>query len=267
MFTKCYHHKCSWIGDTDDLFDHFECSHRRQLVELSDLEKDELKFGINEMKRNTFLIVANEGLYWFIMRQPADAKHSIDLNMGLFPVADSKPLEYHMRFGEDGCETLMCYGNFDAKNHYEGIDIDTLPIEVNELFLKPFDELEDKVARLILQPYDEDEIGVSLELGPENVNWYNEDNVNENKDLTEKFTCPVCFNPMRDNIFLCENKHLLCKTCFNTILNKEGHRMKCPLCKGAYSSNVHDEELELEAKLVAHPESDIYKMLNKTQLE
>lgn len=262
MSTKCYHHKCSWSGDSDDLFDHFECSHRRQLVELNDIETDELKFGIDEMKRNTFLIVANDGLYWFIMRRPADAQHPIDINMGLFPVAGTKPLEYHMRFGEDGYDTLMCYGNFDADKPYEGIDTDTLPIEVNELFLDPFDELKDKVARLILQPYDADIIGASLELGPDNVNWLNEDNVNENDDLIEKYTCPVCFNPMKEDIFLCENKHLLCKTCFNTIQKKEGHRMKCPICKGGYSNNVHDEEVEFEAKFVAHPESDAYKMLN-----
>lgn len=258
---RCLTEKCKWLGTPDEIFDHFEVDHRAFIVEINDVLKDEFRLNICELKPATYLIVANESLYWFLIRE-ASGGSELDLHFGLFLVEDSSPISYHMIFGEDGCESLMVYGNFECAEEWDPVDSD-LPIQLTASFAEYFNVFNLKVARLSLKIHIPEEVGLQMAIAPENVNWNDPENRENNQELIEKYTCPVCMEYMRDNFTLCENKHVLCSTCFNK-MSETFPTVKCPLCMGKIYDKMASQDMETEAQMVLFPDTELFQRLNLT---
>lgn len=257
--TRCLTEKCKWLGTPDEIFDHFEVVHRAFIIEINDVEKDEFRMNICDLKPATYLIVANESLYWYLIRAVGESE--LDLHFGLFLVEDSAQISYHMMFGEDRCDSLMVYGNFTCTEEWEPDS--ELPIQLTSSFAEYFNVFKLTVARLALKNHIPEEIALQMEIGPENVNWNDPENKNNNQELIEKYTCPVCMEYMRDNFTLCENQHPLCLVCYQKMAETFSI-LKCPVCMGKVYKGMASQDMELEAQMVLFPDTELFQKLNLT---
>lgn len=246
MSSKCFIKDCRRQTIVQNIFDHVETYHRENLIEIADKEKDEFRLKMRKVKPNAYLIKLDNQLYWYILKENAEK----ELEIGLFLVQPSEPLTYHIRMGEDNKENMIAGGPFEADKEFKGHE-DEIPVTLTAEILDYIEQLKLSVVRLCFQSVSDDEIIMDMEMDASNVNWNKEENVEENKKLVEDFTCPVCFDPMRSEIYECINKHLICLECIRKIHNRGRDNFKCPICRGKYERDGRNIGAEMTAKLIA----------------
>lgn len=242
MSIQCRCSNCQWLGTENDIFYHIDSRHRELIRE----PKGRLFFDLSfkDLEHETLILVCPNALYWFcqqdnILNYNLNAVNGI--MYGIFHIGESEIKEYTIKLlnwdNEENRSFKKIWGPYKTQK-------DNPPTErKNDIYevlfeYSLFDESScrntSNSAKLRLQ-FDEFKDTKSLPV-EDNLTFFQGWSI-------EQLICIVCLEYIRKNARFCENKHMVCLSCFDAIRNCG--KLRCPTCRGWYLYDCSSDKLEL----------------------